>query len=305
MAQATVNFWTEALKRPITINVIFPTDKICVAHGKIPKSAPMKTLYLLEGVTGNYSGMLGYTRIQALAEDYNICIVMASGENKWYANSDISGEYHADLIAKDLVQFTRQTFNLSDRREDTYIGGFSMGGFGAAVIGLSHPELFSHIILLEAALHKAKIMASSNAPTSDERLDLLTKSQYETAFGLKDIKDFEGCPSDYEYLARKLAESGAEKPKVFFNDGKLGTMHKVDVPFKELLDSLGYETTMTWAPGGHSWATLELGLKDALDWLPLDTFEGNVPEYDPMTHFSGDAFFHGQPYYTVINNQNS
>lgn len=56
------------------------------------------------------------------------------------------------MITQDIVNFTRRTFNLSDKREDTYIGGFSMGGYGALVVGLGHPEIFSKIIALSNAL---------------------------------------------------------------------------------------------------------------------------------------------------------
>ena len=51
-----------------------------------------------------------------------------------------------------LVELTRKMFNLSDKREDTFIGGLSMGGYGALRNGLKYNETFGYIISLSGAL---------------------------------------------------------------------------------------------------------------------------------------------------------
>ena len=70
---------------------------------------------------------------------------MPSGENKFYVDNPVSNEMYGTFIGKELVDFTRRSFPLSRNREDTYIGGLSMGGFGSIVNGLQNPETFGAV----------------------------------------------------------------------------------------------------------------------------------------------------------------
>ena len=56
-----------------------------------------------------------------------------------------------EMAGRELVAFTRQMFPLSDQREDTFIGGLSMGGFGALRLGSYYHETFSRIFCLSGA----------------------------------------------------------------------------------------------------------------------------------------------------------
>ena len=82
-------------------------------------------------------------------------------------DSDLSGDYYARFIGQELVEFTRATFNPSTRREDTYIAGLSMGGFGALVNGLRNMDTFSHIAAFSAALIKDRILGAVQEPGHD------------------------------------------------------------------------------------------------------------------------------------------
>lgn len=77
---------------------------------------------------------------------------MPSGENRFYLDDEKSGELYGEFIGKELVEFTRKLFPLSDKREDTFIAGLSMGGYGAIRNGLKYAENFGCVIGLSAAL---------------------------------------------------------------------------------------------------------------------------------------------------------
>ena len=56
-------------------------------------------------------------------------------------------------MREELVEITRGLFpQLSKKREDTFIGGISMGGYGAAVHGMKANETFSKILMLSPAI---------------------------------------------------------------------------------------------------------------------------------------------------------
>ena len=305
MAKATVTFETKALHRPMTIDVVFPTDKTCMATEYLPKrKEKMQTLYLLEGLTGTFLGPSSYTRIQALAEDYNICVVMTCCDNKWYADSSISGDLYETAIVRDLIRFTRDSFNLSDKREDTFIGGFSMGGFGANNLGLLHPDLFGHIITISAALNKDRFEAAMDTPGIN---DVFTAENYATMFGLKDIKDFPGCRYDYEANAEKLAASGAPKPIYHIYAGSDETvLCEKNMRWAKKLQDLGFDVESGVIEGtGHSWYGYQSGVAAALESMQqkhyIDGFQGNVEEFPTNANFAKNGRFFGwNVYYNVI-----
>ena len=296
MAKFTTNFSSEALKRPITIDVVLPTDHEVMANLPMPeKNRPYKTLYMLEGVTGNYSGPVNYSSIMPLAEDYNLAIVTIGGENKWWGNSVITGDHFGKMIL-DVVNFTRRAFNLSRKREDTYIGGFSMGGYGAFVNGFRNPELFSRIVALDSALNKAPILESVNEPT----WDLYYRRHYEAMFGYENIASYENSDNDYEFLAAEIAKLGAEKmPKIFMGCGAQDQLYEPNIAFREYLLGLGYDVTWEEYEGKHSWYSFNKGIDAAVKWLPLDTFLDNVIYYGPESSIDGTNFAHWNAWYNV------
>ena len=264
MAFLTVNFFSKALLRPVTVNVVIPTDKMVFPGMPVPEKKPFKTLYLLHGVFGNYTDWVNGTRIQALANNKNLCVVMPCGDNKFYSNSSQSGDRYGDFIANDLVEFIEDTFRVSKNPADRFIGGLSMGGFGAITNALRNPEKYSHVIMLSAALIKNKILNAVNEPG----FDIFTRKQYEVMFDLKDASEFEGSCCDYDKLAADLADS-ANKPKVYMACGTEDSLFEPDEKFRDLLKEKGFDVTWECGPGIHDWAFWDAYIEKALEWLPL------------------------------------
>lgn len=297
MSFATSTFLTDALKRPVTIYAVFPTDKMVCPDEYIPEPAPMKTLYFLEGLTGAANGPLCYGKLQNIAEDYNLCIITIAGDNKWYADSPATGDYYGKLITEDLIRYTRRTFNLSHKREDTYIGGFSMGGFGAFNCALRRPDLFGAIVSLDAALNKGAILNAQEVASAD----MYNKEQYLNMFSLKNIEDYENSDDDYEYLAKKVASETPElMPKVYISCGDKDGLLGLNGAYRDLLVELGYDVTFETQPGlAHSFAALDAGLAGAAKWLPLDGFRGNILESTPEQNFGYKEYVNWKIYYNV------
>ena len=129
------------------------------------ESKPYKTLYLLHGLLGNCTDWVMNTNIQRLAEDRNLAVVMPSGENSFYVNQILPNNDFGEYIGRELVEMTRRMFPLSHKREDTFIAGLSMGGFGALRNGLKYHETFGYIAVLSGALQIFEM--SSEAPGHD------------------------------------------------------------------------------------------------------------------------------------------
>lgn len=269
MAFATVTFFSDALSRTASFNIILPGDKRLLDGGAKREAGPYKTLYLLHGIYGSCGDWQNYTRILALAGARDLCVVMPSGDNKFYCDSDISGDHYGEFVSRDLVDFTRRAFNLSKRREDTFIGGLSMGGFGAIVNGLKHPEIFGRVAAFSSALIKDRILKSS----ADKGSDFFTRRQYETMFNLKDASDFEGSQNDYDTLAERAAagalKSGAPLPAFYMACGGQDPLCAPNLAYRDRLEALGYEVAWESWEGAHNWVFWDRAIEKAIDWLPL------------------------------------
>ena len=261
MALIQCNFFSKALMRTVPIQVVLPTDKFVGPEGAQPKG-PFKTLYLLHGIMGNYTDWVSGTRVQGWAQDRNLAVVMPSGDNSFYVDNPKSSANYGTFIGKELVDFTRRTFPLSRKREDTFIGGLSMGGFGSIVNGLQNPETFGAVCALSSAL------ILDSAPQNKEYTDNLftNRGYYESIFG--DLTKVRGSIFDYDALAEKVAPL-AEKPKFYMACGTEDELIGVNRQFRDHLQKLGFDVTYEEGPGVHDWYFWDKYILKAMEWLPL------------------------------------
>lgn len=264
MAFLQVNYLSQALMRTVTVNVLLPVDKTALPGMPEPEGAPYKTLYLLHGIFGDYTDWVHGTNIQRWADEKNLAVVMPSGENMFYLDQEKSHALYGEFIGKELVEMTRKMFPLSHKREDTFIAGLSMGGYGALRNGLKYRETFGYIGALSAAL----IVDDLETRTDESPFFIDTRSYAESVFGdLSKVKESDKNP---EWLALKLKEEGSELPQIYMacgaDDGLLPTNRK----FYNVLKAAGIDAELTVTPGNHEWDFWNRHIKEFLDWLPLE-----------------------------------
>lgn len=263
MALIQCNFFSQSLMRTVPIQVILPTDKMAFPGKPQPEEKPFKTLYLLHGIFGNDTDWVCGTRVQAWAQDRNLAVVMPSGDNSFYVDNEKSSALYGSFISKDLVEFTRRSFPLSREREDTFIGGLSMGGYGAVVNALQHPETFGAVCALSAAL----ILEKAENTLEYTNFLMTNRGYYESVFG--DLKKLRGSNKDYVYLAEQAAKSGP-KPNFYMACGTEDSLIEPNRVFRDQLKALGYDVTWEEGPGVHDWYFWDTYILKAMEWLPLE-----------------------------------
>jgi len=264
MATIQVNFMSKSLMRTVDIQVILPVDKFDFFEAVPPATKPFKTLYLLNGVFGDYHDWIKSTRIALWAEENNLAVVMPAGENMFYVDSPGIGTAYSTFIGKELVEITRKMFPLSSKCEDTFIGGLSMGGYGALYNGFKYNETFSHVVALSPALVIEKAIES----TYDDPFFLQNRAFYERFFGdLTKLKNDEKNP---EYLIHKKVSSEKKVPKVFVACGTSDHHFERCNKFEDFLKQEKVDFKYLTGPGGHDWIFWDEYIKKALEWLPLD-----------------------------------
>lgn len=264
MAHLTCNFFAKSLMRTVDITIILPTDKVAFgdANQKMPKT--FKTLYLLHGIFGSTSDWINGTRIEAWAQERNLVVAMPSGENKFYVDNPHSGDNFSTFIGKELVEFTRRSFPLSTKREDTYIGGLSMGGYGALTNGLKYHDTFSKIIALSPALILDSVLES----TYDSPIPFRNRHYYESIFG--DLNQLKGSDKDYKALIEKLEPD--EIPGIYMACGTEDDLiYDTCVAFNTYLKEHQIKHTYITGHGGHDWIFWDTYILKAFNWLKLST----------------------------------
>ena len=107
----------------------------------------------MPGYGATATQLIDYLPLRAHSELKGIAVVIPNGENAFYVDKHAYNDNFSTFVSKELVEFTKSILPLSDKPEDTFIGGISMGGFGSLYNGLMHPETFSKIAALSLAIN--------------------------------------------------------------------------------------------------------------------------------------------------------
>ena len=213
MAFLQVTLFSQSLMRTVPVNVILPADKMTFPGQPERPEKPYPTLYLLHGVFGSCIDWVSGTRIQRFAEENDLAVVMPSGDNAFYVDQPKGHNNYGEYIGQELVRLTRKMFPLSRKREDTFIGGLSMGGYGALRNGLKYSDTFGAVIALSGALHMEEIASR----TEDKAFFLESKSYAEACFG--DLTQLLNSDKDPKCLVRQILKEGKELPAIYMACG--------------------------------------------------------------------------------------
>lgn len=262
MAVIKLNYLSKCLMRTVDVDVILPVDDLQMETMTYKNDAPFKTLYLLHGIFGDQNDWLHGTRIQRWASERHLCVVMPSGENMFYVDNEITHNYYGKFIGQELVEITRQMFPLSSKKEDTFIAGLSMGGYGAIVNDLKYNDTFGYVAGLSSAL-----LLDDWIHCKSPIIDVPdTKRYYESIFG--DITKIEGSDKDYRALVKK--KNVKDLPHMYICVGTNDFLLKNNREFHDFLTKEGVDVTYEEGPGGHEWDFWDKYILKVLDWLPIN-----------------------------------
>ena len=264
MALLEVTLFSQALMRTVPVNVILPADKMTFPGQPERPEKPFPTLYLLHGVFGSCIDWVSGTRIQRFAEENDLAVVMPSGDNAFYVDQPKAHNNYGEFIGQDLVRLTRRMFPLSRKREDTFIGGLSMGGYGALRNGLKYSDTFGAIVALSGAL----ILEEVAARTEEAPFFLGSKSYGEACFG--DLTKLLDSDMNPRYIVRELKKAGRPIPSVYMACGVSDNLLDVNRDMAAFLKENGVNVTFEEGPGSHEWDFWDRYIKKAIDWLPLE-----------------------------------
>ena len=253
MAFFEMHFRSELLKKAVAVNVILPE------LSSLSEEKPLKTLYLLHGLAGDYSVWMRCTSIERYALERNIAVVMPDVGRSWYTDTAYGGKYFS-FVTEELPAVCRGYFKaMSARREDNFVAGLSMGGYGAIKAALRCPEKFGGCASLSGAFDV----------WSYRRMAVMDEWRGIFGYDLQDPAELEGTKHDICALAEKNKEENVPFPKLFMwcgesdNPSLLGANRR----FHEKLEQLGVSHVYKESEGNHSWKWWDLHIQPAMDYL--------------------------------------
>ena len=265
-----VHFFSEALGRRVTINVMVPRRSLRDMREN-PGKALYPSLTLLHGVKGDYTDWSRFTNVERYANARGLAVVMPSGENGSYNDIPGSNNRYFTFVTRELPIFVSSIFPISPRREDTFIAGLSMGGYGAMKALLNCPDVYGAGASLSGALNIVKRAREefdhSSFGWSDGDwfdINLVNKAAF-----LDGLDKIEGSPSDLFWAARTLNESSGPKPKIFACCGTEDPLYQSNLEFNELMSGLDLDYTYEEGPGVHDWLFWETWIQRVIKWLPI------------------------------------
>ncbi len=259
MPTVRFDFFSDSLDRLVPVTGVVPVKKY--TDGRVPRET-FPTVYLLHGYTGIDTDWLYGSDINELSHQFNVAFFCPSGENSFYLNDEVAGENYATLVGEELVEVTRAMFPLSCKKEDTALGGFSMGGYGALRNGLVYDKTFGAIFAFSAAdliQNLQEIAAGKKDPVGK------SAAYYERVFGMK-LTDLPGSDRDLDELARRRAAKDGELPPVYLACGSEDMLVGACRHLRDVLTALPGNTLYEEWPGVHNWTFWKTAIIKALEW---------------------------------------
>jgi putative tributyrin esterase len=258
MALARIDHVPESVGVNLPLNIILPDP------GKMGgvAVAQRKVLYLLHGLSDDASAWQRYTSIETLAAAYGLVVVMPSAGRSFYIDQP-NGQKYFTYLTEELPHYLADAFGLAPRREDTFIAGCSMGGYGAFKAALLHPELYAAAASFSGALGMTILQL---IPEADPR-----RKEFAMLFG--DLEELSGGEHDPLVWLERSAKNPAGLPRLFIYVGRQEDIYPLSGMFHKACQQLGVQSEYHEEDGAHDWffwdRQIRLFLTSVLVPLPL------------------------------------
>jgi len=247
MALFECNIKSDVLELNVAVNVIIPQD--------VKKGEKLQAVYLLHGYIGNHTDWCRYSSVERYAWEHRFAIIMPGVNNSYYSNTKF-GQKYLDYVSIELPEIMSRMFPVSEKREDNFVCGLSMGGYGALRVALHNPKRFSKAASLSGAVNIDSIKKLVE--------DTPRKHFTNATFGEASTKDTE---NDLLYLIQTHQKNKQELPNIYLACGTEDFLYKDNLEFKKEMDYLKVPYTYEESKGDHNWAFWDEYLQKVLYWL--------------------------------------
>lgn len=255
MAIMRIDLFSDVLGMSTSMTVIHPQPaERQIGMSGAPARAAAPVLYLLHGLSDDDTIWARRTSIERYVAALGVVVVMPQGARSFYAN-EVYGLPYWTYLTEEVPATVSSFFHVSTRREDTFVAGLSMGGYGAMKWALRQPGRFAAAASLSGALDAANW---AHRPEHELRSDMLR------VFGGADIR---GTDDDVLHLIDTVDPGTV--PALHVSCGTEDYLLDGSREFIAKAQARGLVVTTDLRPGDHDWGFWDAEIQAILEWLPL------------------------------------
>ncbi len=238
MALANLTFNSNLLHRPVSLAILLPEN-----------AKPKGILYLLHGFSDRYDSALYYSSLPRLFADLPVAVVMPDAQCSFYLDTAY-GQPFWRHISEEIPMTLRQWLHFEFSTQLCFVAGLSMGGYGAAKLALSKPEIFSEAFLFSPVTDLAAIVEHGFDRSKDDLAPRKEDLHFDRLLGGRHVQ---GSQDDLFYL---LDQVDPEKlPKFTLYTGTEDFLYGDIIRFTQALDTKKVNWEMLTCEGLHRWKT--------------------------------------------------
>jgi len=266
------DFRSEVLQSTINIQFMIP-EKI---------NEPKRIIYLLHGMHGNQGSWIDNSMLPYYGKKYDAIFVMPEAGRSFYFDLK-HGRSYFTFVSEELPQICKNIFNISHKREDTAVMGYSMGGYGSLYLALTKPEQYGFCGAISPACMYFKPMLEA----IKKDIPAYAKKGLNEQEIVKDLYALYGESLEYREegnIPRLAREFPADKPKpkIYVTCGTEDGLIKENHKFRDDMNELSFDYTYEEWSGGHNFNFFNAALEKTLEfWYKDKTNSGE-------TNFAGD-----------------
>ena len=224
---------------------------------------PYKVLYLLHGGAGNAQDWMRYTSIERYAEENRIAVVMPEVGGSSFYSDMVHGYNYYTYLTEELPMVLNCYFPFSNKREDRFVAGLSMGGYGAYKWAFDKPEYFSSAGNFSGFSFIDEIFGMD--------LESLSKEDKQGEGGIStlvwgSINNMLGTKSDTRYMVSNAIENNLDLPRMYAAIGTEDFSYELGKRYIEFMISKGIEVKYDEMPGSHEWKVWDTLVNKFINW---------------------------------------
>jgi enterochelin esterase-like enzyme len=257
---------SKTLGKPVRYTIYLPYD-----YSTSERYYPV--VYLLHGYTDNDSAWIQFGEANLIADEAianraipPMIIVTPDARVSWYINNYDNSVRYEDFFIREFIPYMESKYRIRSEKQYRGVAGLSMGGFGALVYTLRHPEMFTACAAFSSAIYTDEETVSK----TEERWAEIESRLYGP--GLKGKDRITDHYKSYNpiYLVRSIGAEKLKDVRVYIDCGDDDSLYRGNSTFHILLRDLKIAHEFRVRDGGHTWSYWRSGLTEALKFIGAD-----------------------------------
>lgn len=250
MALLTINYKSKTIGMNHQFIAILPEDVSYFNTEIEPKQ--LKTMLLLHGLSSDETSYMRYTSIERYANDHQIAMIMPNADHSGYSNMEFGHKYFDYVL--EVLDYAHQILPLSQKREDNFIAGHSMGGYGTIKYALTQGHRFAKASPLSSVFNAQTFIDIDWNDFSGQAIAGVDKMTQDTEL-------------DPYYLVDQAVAESKVIPELLIMCGTEDQLYEDNKQFIAYLDAQNVSYQFEDGPGEHDYAYWDKAVKRAIEWF--------------------------------------